>query len=599
MEPAILNLARFQNYDALQKPKRKSGQFRLNNRVSPPREKVTWEVPGLVESDTEKLKEIFPQVFVEGKVDFEKLRTALGEAIDKSPDRFTFSWAGKRNAVQLLQMQTSATLIPLRETSVDFDGTKNLFIEGENLEALKLLYKPYFGRVKMVYIDPPYNTGSDFVYHDDYADPLHSYLQMTGQKSAEGNLLTSKPETSGRFHSSWLSMIYPRLFLARQLLREDGCVWISIDDTEQANLKLVCNEIFGEENFVATFIWEKRTTRENRRVFSFNHDFILCYARNKDLFQASRNMLPLSEEVLARYSNPDNDPRGDWQSVSLNAQAGHATPAQFYEIKTPSGRILSPPPGRCWSVTKGRMEELIRDNRVWFGADGNNVPRIKVFLSEANKGLTPHTLWSAAEVGTNDSAKKALIELFSGKSVYDTPKPVELMRRIITISTSTTGGDLILDFFAGSCTTAHAVMEQNAIDSGDRHFVMVQIPEATPADSDARKEGFDTISAIGIARLSLAAESVKQQHGLKLKAKEIDSKLDLGFKVFRLAESNYKQWKGVSERTPEKYAEEMKDHIDSLVEGWKEENVAYEVSIKEGFSPNSKFEIAMDDKTRV
>jgi adenine-specific DNA-methyltransferase len=538
-----------------------------------------------------RLKELYPQVFVEGKIDFDRLKSTLGASIDKGPDRFTFSWAGRRDALQILQMQTRATLLPSKSDSEDFVSTRNLFLEGDNLEVMKLLYKPYFGRIRLAYIDPPYNTGNDFVYQDDYTDPLESYLKISGQKSTEGNLLTSNPETSGRYHSSWLTMMYPRLFMARQLLREDGSIWISIDDNEEANLKQICNEIFGEENFVATFIWEKRTTRENRRVFSFNHDLVLCYAKDKTLFQANRNLLPLSEEALGRYSNPDSDPRGDWQSVSLNAQAGHATPAQFYKIKTPGGRILSPPPGRCWSVTEPRLQELIRDNRIWFGSDGNNVPRVKVFLSEADKGLTPHTLWTAEEVGTNDSAKRALIELFSGKAVYETPKPVELLRRIITIGSSPSESDWVLDFFAGSCTTAHAVLEQNAADGGNRHFMMIQLPEPTPKGSDARKAGFVTVADIGKERIRLAAKAIASEYGSQLKVKETSSPHDFGFKTFKLAESNYKQWKGVGERTPEGFAREMKEQIDSLVKGWKEENVVYEVALKEGYALGSRIEL--------
>ena len=475
-----------------------------------------------------RLKELFSEAFTEDKVDFDKLRATLGDLVDDGPERYIFTWAGKRDAIRLLQTPTRATLVPCREESVNFDTTQHLFIEGDNLEVLKLLYKPYFGRVKMIYIDPPYNTGQDFIYPDNYADPLATYLQLTGQQDAEGNLLTSNPETSGRYHSAWLSMMYPRLFLARQLLREDGAVWISIDDVEVSNLRLICNEIFGEENFVASFIWEKRITRENRRVFSFNHDFILCYARNKDLFQAERNLLPLSEEVLQRYSNPDNDPRGDWQSVSLNAQAGHATPAQFYTITTLGGREVAAPPGRCWSVTKERMQELIAGNRVWFGPDGNNIPRLKVFLSEARSGLTPHTLWKAREVGTNDSAKKALIELFSGEAVYDTPKPVGLIKRIVQISTASSEEDMVLDFFAGSCATAQAVLDLNREDGGNRRFVVVQLPE--PTDNPQ----FPTIADIGKERIRRVIARMKQENEGQLPLLDTrETTEDLGFKVFK------------------------------------------------------------------
>lgn len=537
-----------------------------------------------------RLRELFPEVLTEGKVDFDKLRATLGDLVDDGPERYTFTWAGKRDAIRLLQIPTRATLVPCHEESVDFDATEHLFIEGDNLEVLKLLYKPYFGRVKMIYIDPPYNTGHDFIYPDNYADPLATYLQLTGQQDAEGNLLTSNPETSGRYHSAWLSMMYPRLFLARQLLREDGAAWISIDDVEVSNLRTICNEVFGEENFVATFIWEKRITRENRRVFSFNHDFILCYARNKDLFQVSRNLLPLSEEVLKRYSNPDNDPRGDWQSVSLNAQAGHATLAQFYTITTPRGRKLEPPPGRCWSVTEERLQELIADSRVWFGPDGSNVPRLKVFLSESRRGLTPHTLWKAHEVGTNDSAKKALIELFTGKAVYDTPKPVGLIRRIVQVSSAPSEQDLILDFFAGSSATAQAVLQLNREDGGDRRFIMVQLPEPTPEDSPARRAGYETIADIGEERIRRVIAQMQQEREGQLSLETRETPEDLGFKVFKLAPSNYQLWRGLDEDTPDAYAEQMELFADPLVDGWKVENVIYEVALKEGYGLNFRIE---------
>ena len=553
-------------------------------------ERVSRETPQIVEEQLARLKDIFPEVFSEGKVDFEKLRATLGDLVDDGPERYTFTWAGKRDAIRLLQAPTRATLVPCREESVDFDSTQHLFIEGDNLEVLKLLYKPYYGRVKMIYIDPPYNTGNDFIYPDNYADPLATYLQLTGQQDAEGNLLTSNPETSGRYHSAWLSMMYPRLFLARQLLREDGVVWISIDDVEVSSLRMICNEIFGEENFVATFIWEKRTTRENRRVFSFNHDFVVCYAASKDLFQASRNLLPFSEEALRRYSNPDNDLRGVWQSVSLNAQAGHGTPAQFYTIVTPGGRRIASPAGRCWSVTRSRLEELIADNRVWFGPGGNNVPRLKVFLSEARKGLTPHTLWWAEEVGTNDSAKKALIEIFKGKAVYDTPKPVGLVKRIVQISTSPLGQDVVLDFFAGSCATAEAVLELNGEDDGNRRFIMVQLPEPIAAGSPAREAGYDTITDIGEERIRRVIAKMKQANEGQLPLETRETPEDLGFKVFNLAPSNYRSWSGVDEDKPDAYAQQMGLFTDPLLDGWSAEDIIYEVVLKEGYGLNCRIE---------
>ncbi|MDD3828539.1 MAG: site-specific DNA-methyltransferase, partial [Anaerolineae bacterium] len=479
------------------------------------------------------------------------------------------------------------SLRPAPEESVNWDTTQHLFIEGENLEVLKLLYKAYFGRVKMIYIDPPYNTGNDFIYRDDYRQPRRAYLEKTGQIDAEGNVLTSNPEASGRYHSDWLTMMYPRLFLARQLLREDGVIWISIDDTEVSRLRLLCDEIFGEENFVATFIWEKRTTRENRRVFSFNHDFIVCYARNSELFQASRNLLPLSEEVLQRYSNPDNDPRGDWQSVSLNAQAGHATPAQFYTITTPGGRSVEPPSGRCWSVTEDRLQELIADNRVWFGPDGNNIPRLKVFLDEAREGLTPHTLWKADEVGTNDSAKKALLELFSETAVFDTPKPVALLKRIVQISTS--DGDLVLDFFAGSSTTAQAALELNGDDGCNRVFVLIQLPESVAEDSVARKEGFETIADIGKERIRRIVAQMQVEREGQLPLDTRDTPEDLGFRVFKLAPSNFRQWEQPGEDA-DALAQQLTFFDRGLEEGADPQNVIYEVILKEGYPLTSRIE---------
>ena len=340
-----------------------------------------------------ELLRLFPEIRTEGgKLDFDRLKLALGEAVDVGKERYGMNWPGKADCFKTIQAPSLGTLRPCPEESVNFDTTENLIIEGDNLEVLKLLQKSYLGKVKMIYIDPPYNTGNDFIYPDNFRESLQTYLEYTGQVDTTGKKFGTNLDTDGRFHSKWMNMMYPRLYLARNLLQEDGVVWMSIDDTEVGNLRRTCNEVFGEENFVAAFIWEKRKTRENRRVFSFNHDYVLCYARSKEVFQAVRNMLPLTEEARARYSNPDSDPRGDWQSVALTAQAGHGTPSQFYTIVTPSGRRVDPPPGNCWRVTHPRLQELIKDNRIWFGTEGGNVPRQKVFLSEQDQGLTPHTL---------------------------------------------------------------------------------------------------------------------------------------------------------------------------------------------------------------
>jgi site-specific DNA-methyltransferase (adenine-specific)/adenine-specific DNA-methyltransferase len=374
-------------------------------------------------------------------------------------------WIGKQAVVNHHREVPYRLLHCDEELSVGDPGSGNLLVEGDNLEALKALLPHYAGQVKLIYIDPPYNTGNEkWVYNDNVNAPeMRKWLRQ---------VVGSEAEDLSR-HDKWLCMMYPRLVLLRQFLREDGAIFISIDDNEVGHLRCIMDEVFGARNFVATFIWEKRTTRENRRVFSFNHDFILCAARSIQEFQDSRGTLPMSRETLRRYANPDNDPRGDWQSVSLAAQAGHGTPAQFYTMTTPAGRKLDPPPGNCWRVTEKRLAELLADNRIWYGPAGKNVPRLKVFLSEADGGLTPHTLWAAAEVGTTDTATKALNDIFGGEVVFGTPKPAALIKRILQIAT---GSDsLVLDSFAGSGTTGHAVLAQNADDGGNRRFILVEL----------------------------------------------------------------------------------------------------------------------------
>jgi len=538
----------------------------------------------------ERLKELLPEVFTEEKIDWEKLKAALGEDVEFKNERYVLNWAGKSDAFKVLQAPTTATLVPVRNESIDFNDTGNVFIEGENLEVLKVLQKSYFGKIKMIDIDPPYNTGNDnFIYPDRFSETKEEYLERIGDKDESGyitreGLFRKNSKDSGHYHSNWLSMMYPRLFLARNLLREDGVIFVSIDDNEVHNLRLLMNEVFGEENFVATFIWEKRTTRENRRVFSFNHDFIVCYARIKELFETSRGLLPMTEEGRKRYKNPDNDPRGDWQSVSLNAMAGHATPAQFYTITTPGGRKLDPPPGRCWSVTQSELQRLIADKRVWFGKDGNNVPRRKVFLSEVDEGLTPHTLWKAAEVGTTDNASKALLNLFGGESLFETPKPIELVKRMTAISTQHDCGDIVLDFFAGSATTAHAVLDLNKQDNGTRKFIMVQLPEKC----EAFKAGYKTIADIGKERIRRVIKKIKEDDEGKLPFEK--TKQDLGFKVFKLKPSNFKIWQGDGIENGRQLEKHLQLHLDSIKKDASEEYMLYELLLKSGRNLNSKIE---------
>lgn len=538
----------------------------------------------LLADQIELLREAFPHAFTEGRVDFHKLRAALGDQVDDRPERYTYTWAGKRDAIRLLQTPTRATLVPCREESVNFDDTEHLFIEGDNLEVLKLLYKPYFGRVKMIYIDPPYNTGNDFIYPDNYADPLATYLQLTGQADAEGNLLTSNPETSGRYHSAWLSMMYPRLFLARQLLREDGVIFVSIDDHEVHNLRLLMNEVFGEENFIATIIWQKAySPKSSARHLSADHDFVLVAARNSDVW--TPDLLPRTPEMDARYSNPDNDPRGLWKPSGLDARNPYSR--GIYPITCPSGRVISgPPSGSYWRVSKEKFDTLDADKRIWWGPDSNSVPAIKRFLAEVRPGKVPQTLWLYSDVGHNQEAKQELLHLVhfdSTENVLDTVKPSRLIRRMLQIATSG-DDDIVLDFFGGSATTLHAVLSQNHEDGGSRRCIVVQLPEPLPEPETSRR----TIADIGKERIRRVIARMNEAKAGQLPLDTRDTPEDLGFRVFKLAPSHFQPWSGAAESEPAAYAQQMALFTDPLALGWTPEAVIYEIALKEGYSLNCR-----------
>lgn len=424
---------------------------------------------------------------------------------------------------------TNKTLRPCIEESKDWDNTENLYIEGDNLEVLKLLQNSYFNKVKMIYIDPPYNTGNDFIYIDDFAQNIDEYEEAKGSFDEEGNRLFKNTDTNGRFHSDWCSMIYPRLVLARNLLADDGVIFISIDDNEQENLKKICDEVFGEKNFIAQVIWERAYAPVNlKKHFSENHDYIICYA--KDIDKAICNGLPRASEANDRYSNPDNDPRGIWKSSDLSV--GPIVQEKVYEIITPSGRKVLPPEGYCWRLSKEKFKEFVKDNRIWFGKDGNNVPSIKRFLTEVKQSITPMTIWKYSEVGHSQDAKQNLKKLFDGKSFFDYPKSVELIKRCIQLYSNESS--IIIDFFSGSATTAHAVMQLNAEDGGKRKFIMVQLPEKTDEKSEAFKAGYKNICEIGKERIRRAGEKIKEEAGLN------GQDLDIGFRVLKLDSSNMK-----------------------------------------------------------
>jgi adenine-specific DNA-methyltransferase len=525
----------------------------------------------VVAENVEHLKAIFPEVVTEGKIDFEVLKQLLGASVDEGEEKYGLNWHGKRRARQLALTPSTGTLRPNPDASVEWDTTGNLMIEGDNLEVLKLLQKSYATRVRLIYIDPPYNTGNDFVYPDDFQDNIRNYLELTGQLDTQGRTMVSNPEASGRFHTDWLNMIYPRLSLARSLLTEDGAIFVSIDDNELHNLKAVLDSIFGVENFIGVFVWEKRTTRENRKVFSVNQDYIVCYAKEKPVFERARCLLPRSDESEQRFSNPDKDPRGPWQSVSMNAQAGPGRrKEQFYTVTTPSGRKVDPPSGRCWVYTQDRFEELRADNRVWFGEDGANVPRLKCFRSESEDGVVPHTLWTSDEVGTTDTAKKAIKDLFDGIEVFDTPKPVELLQRIIQIGTRQGGDDIVLDFFAGAAPLGEAIYRQNAADSGRRRFIVVQLPEPLPEDSPARQLKFETLSAVAIDRLRRAGAKIRQENPA--------FSGDLGFRLFRLASSNIRAW----EPDRQNIEGTLRESVEHLKTDRSEADILFELLLKLG-----------------
>ena len=474
----------------------------------------------IIGSNIQKIEQLFPHCVTErlgkdGKpelaIDFEKLQAELSnDIIGEGEERYQFTWPDKRAANRLANAPTTMTLRPCRAESVDFDHTQNLYIEGDNLDVLKVLRETYLGKVKMIYIDPPYNTGNDFVYSDDFVKSRGEFEETSGLFDEEGNqtidTLQRNTESNGRFHTDWLNMIYPRLKVARDLLTEDGVIFISIDDNEQKNLKNVCDEILGSNNFLAQVIWERAYSPINlMKHFSPSHDYILCYAKNIEI--AVCNGIPRSNEADSRYSNPDNDPRGVWKPSDLSV--GPAVLENIYTIITPSGRNVEPPAGRSWRLSRKAFRERLQDNRIWFGPDGNSVPAMKRFLSELRKtGITPMTIWKYTEVDHSQGATQKLAQLFDGKKYFDYPKPVDLIKRCVSLYSDKES--LILDFFSGSATTAHAVMQLNAEDGGNRKFIMVQWPEPTNEKSEAYKAGYKNICEIGKERIRRAGKKIRQ-----------------------------------------------------------------------------------------
>lgn len=535
-------------------------------------DKMDGMTMNIEQANVEKLKEVFPEVFADDKVYFDKLQGLLGNYIADDKEKYSFSWKGKVDSLRLAQKRSTGTLRPCKEESKNWDTTENLYIEGDNLEVLKLLQSSYLNSIKMIYIDPPYNTGNDFVYTDDFADGIAHYKEVTGQATK------SNPETAGRYHTNWLNMMYPRLKLARNLLTDDGVIFISIDDNEQANLKKLCDEVFGEDNFVACIVWEKRFTRSNNaRLFASLTDYILVYRKSSvvDYLRA-----PRTEKSDSIYSNPDNDPRGVWTSVSyVNPATKEQRPNLTYPIINPiTGQEVNHPTN-AWKYEYERHLIHVKENRLYWGANGENTyPRLKKFLCEVEDGMVPVNLWKREDVGTTDAASKEL-SILMGAKIFDFPKPVDLVKFMSQIVASDKDS-IILDFFSGSATTAHAVMQLNAEDGGKRKFICVQLPEKTDEQSEAYKAGYKTICEIGKERIRRAGENIKEEN----KGKEGIENLDIGFKVFKLDSSNLVKW----DNTPTTDEEEVKKRIQQslfyLVESREDLDLVYEIMLKYGLS---------------
>lgn len=474
------------------------------------------------------LREHFAGCFTsDGAFDMERFKEMLRDEVDLKSEGYSLNFLGKDYANLIASVDTTTVVVPDMEhnSKPENKHSENVYISGDNLDALKHLLKSYAGQVKCIYIDPPYNTGTDgFVYNDRFSFTSEQLQKRLSVDEDEAKRILDMTSRGSSTHSAWLMFMSPRLQLARQLLSKDGVIYISIDDNEQANLKLLCDYVFGEENFVAQFIWEKRLNRENRKEVSVRHDYILCYCKNSDS-ERRISQMPMTESALDNYGNPDNDPRGPWKSDPAHAQAGHGTKSQFYTLVAPNGKKHELPSGRCWLYTQPVMEEAIKDNRIWFGKDGNGVPRVKTYLYSKDRGLTPETMLFAEEVSTNENAKNDLKDLFEGVAVFETPKPVELLTNLLRMSLDSS---LVLDFFSGSASLADAVMQLNSKENKEIKYILVQLPEEIAEDKEAYKAGYRTIDQIGQERIKRAAAKIKADNPLFAG--------DLGFKHYTLNE---------------------------------------------------------------
>lgn len=544
----------------------------------------------ITEENISAMKQLFPEAFAEGKIDFDVLRQLLGDFVDDENERYSFKWNGKGRALRLSQAPSTGTLRPCKEESKDWDTTKNLYIEGDNFEVLKLLQKSYYGKVKMIYIDPPYNTGNDFVYKDDFRDNIENYKRMTGQIDGEGHYINTNQENNGRFHTDWLNMMYPRLRLARNLLADDGVIFISIDDNENSNLRKICDEIFGESNFVAIINWKGRSGRQDSRYYAAVHEYIFCYAKNKENFIAG-------EEIKTGdiYPKFDDKKKRFYKTQLLRKWGSNSKrenrPNLFYPIIAPDGSELFPmiiekdkqnpliykKIEGCWRHSKDTMKQNIKDGRVEFvkHKDGYWIAYEKIFApSEGEEKTKKYTTW----IDESNNGANILKEIFVS-TIFDYPKTPMLINHFFKMA-NVQENDVVLDFFSGSATTAHAVMQLNAEDGGNRRFIMVQIPEPTAAESEAAKAGYTNICEIGKERIRRAGEKIKAETGEKAAA------LDVGFKVFKLDTSNLKKWNP----DPENLQLSLQEATENFVPGRTELDVVYEILLKMGLELSAGIE---------
>lgn len=530
--------------------------------------KLNGESMDITAENIKAMEQLFPEAFEEGKIDFDVLRQLLGDFVDDAQEKYSFKWNGKGKALRLSQTPSMGTLRPCREESKEWDNTENLYIEGDNLEVLKLLQKSYYGKVKMIYIDPPYNTGNDFVYKDNFRDNIQNYREITGQIDGEGNKNSTNTEASGRFHTDWLNMMYPRLRLARNLLSEDGVIFISIDDNEQGNLKKICDEVFGEDNFLGEIIRKtKSMTGDNGNGLNLQHELLVLYAKKINIC-----ILNGEPKLYDNYSNPDNDQNGDWCAGDPSAKSGGSS--TYFEIENPfTHRVDLPPSGRYWAFSKETLYKYVREGKIKFKKNYKAHERgfiFKRYRKDANSLYDPvHSLFGTENEYMNQAATIELKSIFK-RNLFAYPKPVNFIEKIVQYAAE--DDSLILDFFSGSATTAHAVMQLNAEDGGKRRFIMVQLPELTDEKSDAYKSGYKNICEIGKERIRRAGEKIKAEAGDKAKD------LDIGFKVFKLDSSNLQKWNP----QPENIVENIQLFADNFLPDRSEQDVLYEIILKMG-----------------